>query len=145
MKIADVSKPCRVDRQSVSCLTVKCLRQVGAILLLLVSCVAPAMACMAPDAQMTVEERACCRMMKNDCGQMMEMPSSHDCCKKAPKTVGETALKTDTVTVHPLTFAVLWVSSFDLLAPHDAITGWVQRPEHSPPKAPLSSIAVLRI
>ena len=123
----------------------KSLRQFGVILLLLVSCVAPAMACMAPGAEMTVEERACCRMMKNQCGQMMEMPASHDCCTKAPKTVGETALKTDTVTVHPLTFAVLLVSSFDLFTPHDAVTGWLQRPEHSPPKAPPSSITVLRI
>lgn len=55
---------------------VKVMHKLGAILLLLVSFVAPAMACMAPDAEMTVEERACCRMMKNDCGQM-EMPISH--------------------------------------------------------------------
>jgi len=121
------------------------VRQLGAILLMLVSCVAPAMACMAPNAAMTIEDRACCRMMKNDCGQMMDMPASHDCCKEVPKTVAEAALKTDTVTVHPLTFAVLVVASFDLLGPHDAIVGWVQRPEHSPPKPPPSSITVLRI
>jgi hypothetical protein len=124
---------------------VKFLRQFGAILLLLVSCVAPAMACLAPSAEMTTEERACCRMMKNDCGQVMDMPASHDCCKRAPKTVGETALKTDSVTVHPLTFAVVVIASFDLLAPHDAITGWVQRPQHSPPEAPPSAITILRI
>jgi hypothetical protein len=124
---------------------VKVLRQFGAILLLLVSCVAPAMACMAPNAKMTNEERACCRMMKNDCGQMMDMPASHHCCKKSPQTLGEAALKTNTVTVHPLMFAVLVVASFDLLGPYDAITGWVQRPEHSPPKAPPSTITVLRI
>ena len=123
----------------------KSIRQFGAILLLLVSCVAPAMACMTPNAEMTTEERACCRMMKNQCGQMMEMPASHDCCKKAQKTVGEAALKTDIVTVHPLTFAVLWGSSFDLFDPRDAVAGWAQRPEHSPQKAPPSSITVLRI
>ncbi len=121
------------------------LRQFGAILLLLLCCVAPAMACMAPNAEMTFEERACCRMMKNDCGQMMDMPASHDCCKETPKTVGEAALKTDTVTVHPLMFAVLVAASFDLINPQDAIVGWVQSPEHSPPKPPPSCIAVLRI
>ena len=123
----------------------KLLRQFGAILLLLVFCAAPAMACMVPDAQMTTEERACCRMMKNQCGQMMEMPASHDCCKKAPKAASGGALKTDTVIVHPLAFAVLSVSSFDLVAPQNAITGWVQRPEHSPPKAPPSTITILRL
>ena len=123
----------------------KAIRQIGAIVLLLVSCVAPAMACMAPNAEMTTEERACCRMMKDDCGQMMDMPASHDCCKTAPKTAGEIALKTDTVTVHPQTFPVMAIASFELLAPHDAITGWVQRPEHSPPKIPPTRITVLRL
>jgi hypothetical protein len=114
-------------------------------LLLLVSCVAPAIACMAPDAEMTTEERACCRMMQNQCGQMMEMPASHDCCKKAQKTISEAVIKTNTIAIHPLTFAVVFVSSFDLLAPHNALTGWVHRPEYSPPKPPPSSITILRI
>jgi hypothetical protein len=121
------------------------MRQLGAILLLLVSCLAPAMACMAPNAEMTTEERACCRIMKNDCGQMMDMPGSHDCCKKAPKTVAEAALKTNTVNVHPVTLAVLLVALFDLGASHDAMRGWVQRPEHSPPRTPASSTTILRI
>ena len=79
----------------------RCLRQFGALLLLLVSCVAPAMACMAPAAQMTVEERACCRMMKSQCGQT-EMPASHDCCKKTPGTLADNAFRTDTASFHPL-------------------------------------------
>jgi hypothetical protein len=99
---------------------------------------------MAPDAQMTTEERACCRMMKSQCGQM-EMPASHDCCKKAPKSVSESALKTDTLSLHPLMFAALWVSTFDLLAPQDATIGWIQRPQDSPPKSPPSTITILRI
>jgi hypothetical protein len=124
---------------------IRTLRQFGTILLLLVFCVAPVKACLAPDAEMTTEERACCRMMKNQCGQSMEMPASHDCCKKAPKTVSEAVIKTNTITIQPLTLDVALVSSFDLVAPHDAITGWVQRPEHSPPKPPASSITILRI
>jgi hypothetical protein len=113
-------------------------------LLLLVSCVAPAMACMAPDAEMTVEERACCRMMKSDCGQM-EMPASHDCCKKTSGTLQATALKSDSVSVHPVVAVEVRVSSFDLFPPHNATNGWVQRPEHSPPKSPPSTISALRI
>lgn len=123
----------------------KAIRQFGAIVLLLLSCVAPAMACLAPDAQMTTEERACCRMMKNDCGPMMEMPASHNCCKKVPAAVSETALKTDAIAVHPLILHLLVVSSFDVFASHDASTGWVRSPEHSPPKAPPTNITVLRI
>jgi hypothetical protein len=123
---------------------VKSLRQFGAVLLLLVSCVAPAMACVAPAAQMTVEEQACCRMMKSQCGQM-EMPGSHDCCKKSPATVYDNALKTDTAAFHPAVFVTLWVSSFDLLAPQAVAEGWLLRPEHSPPKSPPSIISSLRV
>ena len=122
----------------------KSLRKLGAVLLLLVSCVAPAMACMAPDAEMTVEERACCRMMKSDCGQM-EMPASHDCCKKTSGTLQPSALKSDSVSFHPLVAVEVRVSSFDLLPPPDPTNGWVQRPEHSPPKSPPSTISVLRV
>lgn len=123
---------------------VKSLRQFGAILLLLVSCVAPAMACVAPDAQMTTEERACCRMMKSLCGQMA-MPTSHGCCKKAPTDDHDNALKTETVSFHSAAFVALWVSSFELLSPQGASNGWIQRAEHSPPKSPPSAITILRI
>ena len=123
---------------------VKSLRQFGVILLLLVSCVAPAMACVTPDVQMTAEERACCHMMKSQCGQM-EMPSSQDCCKKAMSSDHESALKTDTASFHPAAFVAGWTSSFELLAPHGVGNGSVQRPEHSPPKSPPSAITVLRI
>ena len=125
-------------------LEVNSLRQFGAVLLLLVSFVAPAMACMAPDAEMTVEERACCRMMKNDCGHM-EMPASHDCCKKTPGTVKDSALRSNSITFHPLVAVAACVPLFDLFPPHDAANGWIQRPEHSPPKPPPSIISALRV
>jgi hypothetical protein len=99
---------------------------------------------MAPDAQMTAEERACCRMMKSECGQM-EMPVSHDCCRKTPAGAHDNALKTDTVSFHPVVAVALWVSSFELLAPQDATNSRVQRPEYSPPKSPPPAITILRI
>jgi len=120
------------------------LRQFGVVLLLLVSFVAPAMACMAPDAEMTAEERACCRMMKNDCGQM-EMPASHDCCKTTPGSMRDGVLSSDSVASHPVEGRQVCVAYLDLL-PHREITdGWVQRPEHSPPKPPPSIISVLKV
>jgi len=130
--------------RSVSFRQVKSLRQAGVILLLLVYCVAPAMACMTPDVQMTTEERACCEMMNHQCGQM-DMSGSHDCCKKAPKTVFDNALKTDAAALHPVIFVSLWVSSFDIVGPRDSREDWVQRPQHSPPKPPPSTIDILRI
>jgi hypothetical protein len=99
---------------------------------------------MTPDAEMTVEERACCRMMKNDCGQM-EMPASHDCCKKTPGTLHDSALRSDSVPFHPLVAVAVWVLSFDLVPAHDATNGWFQRPENSPPKPPPSIISALKI
>src|SRR6267142_2275544 len=39
---------------------------------------APVMACLAPDARLTDEERECCREMAGQCD---EMPSSHSCCQ----------------------------------------------------------------
>ena len=121
----------------------KPLRQLGAVLLLLVSFVAPAMACMAPDAQMTIEERACCRMMRSRCGQM-EMPTSNDCCKKALNGVQDVALKPDT-SFNPAAFAAMVVSSLDKLTPEGWSVGRIQRPDHSPPTVPPSAIAILRI
>jgi hypothetical protein len=53
----------------------------GLMLALLMSFIAPAMACSIPDAHLTVSERACCLQMKRQCGNMA-MPASHGCCHK---------------------------------------------------------------
>jgi hypothetical protein len=42
---------------------------------------APLMACLTPDAQLTAEEKACCRAMAGQCGDMG--PSGHSCCDEA--------------------------------------------------------------
>ncbi len=121
----------------------KSLRQFGVVLLLLVSLVAPAIACATPGAQMTTEERACCRMM-SQCGQM-EMPTSQDCCKKELSGDHESALKTDTASFHPVAVVAIWAASFEVFAPQGVGDGWVQRPEDSPPKSPPTAITILRI
>ncbi len=122
----------------------KFLHQLAAVLLLLLLFVVPAMACIAPDAAMTAEERACCRMMKNNCGQM-EMPASHDCCKKKPAALQDTSLRCDLVTFHLLVSTEVCASFLDLLPSAEPPYGWVQRPEHSPPKSPPSIISALRL
>jgi hypothetical protein len=122
----------------------KALRQFGVLVLLLASCLAPAMACMVPDAQMSTEERACCRMMKYQCGQM-EMPASHGCCQKTPPSVHNSALDTKAVTFHPVVIPVSWLAVSELVNPTSYVTGWVEQPDSSPPKSPPSTISILRI
>jgi len=120
------------------------LRQFGVLVLLFASCLAPAMACMVPDAQMNTEERACCRMMKNQCGQM-EMPASHGCCQKIPSSIHDNALDTKAVVFQPVAVPAIWLAVSELLSPASAVTEWVERPDYSPPKSPPATISILRI
>jgi hypothetical protein len=122
----------------------KGLRQFGVLVLLLVSCLAPAMACMVPDALMNTEERACCRMMKNQCGQM-GMPASHGCCQKTLPSVHDNALDTKSLTFHPAVVPVIWLAVSEFVNPYSAVTGWVDHPDYSPPKSPPATISILRI
>jgi|SRR5277367_5997944 len=119
-------------------------RQFGVLVLLLVSCLAPAMACMVSSTEMNTEERSCCRMMKTQCGQM-GMPASHGCCQKTPPSVHDNAMSTKVVTLHPVVVPVLWLAALELVSPNFAVTGWVEHPDYSPPKAPPSTISILRI
>jgi hypothetical protein len=120
------------------------LRQFGVLVLLLASCLTPAMACMVPNAEMSTQERACCRMMKNQCGQM-EMPASHGCCQKTPPSVHDSALETTAVTFHRDVKPIIWLAAPELVQPTSAITGWLEHPDYSPPKSPPSTISILRI
>jgi hypothetical protein len=120
------------------------LRQIGVLVLLLVSCLAPTMACMIPNAEMSAQERACCRMMKNQCGQM-QMPASHGCCQKTPPSVHDDALNTKTVSFHAAVVPVIWLAASELANPAFAVTGWIEHPDYSPPESPPASVAVLRI
>jgi hypothetical protein len=122
----------------------KSLRQFGVLILLLVSCLAPAMACMVPDAQMNTHERACCHMMKNQCGQM-KMPPSDGCCQKSPLGVRDNALDTKVTTFHPVAAPVIWLAAFELVNSASSITGWAEHLDDSPPQFPPSSVSNLRI
>jgi hypothetical protein len=83
-------------------------RQFGVLVLLLVPCVAPVMACVVSNTEMNTEERACCRrMMKNQCEQMDNMPASHGCCQKTPATVHDSVLDTKAVTFHSVVVPVI--------------------------------------
>jgi hypothetical protein len=121
------------------------LRQFGVVVLLVLSSLAPAMACMVPNAEMSTEERACCRMMKNQCGEMDNMPASHGCCQKTPLGILDNALNTKAGSFHPLVAPAVWLAAFELVKPPSTVIGWIQHPDYSPPKSSPSAISVLRI
>ncbi|NYF90016.1 hypothetical protein HDF08_002083 [Edaphobacter lichenicola] len=121
------------------------VRQFGVLVLLLMSCLAPAMACMVSSTEMNTEERACCRMMKNQCGLTDNMSASHGCCQKTPPSVHENALDTKAVTFHPVVADVIWLAAFEMLNRPVTIIEWVEHPDYSPPKPPPSTISILRI
>lgn len=126
-------------------MAMRIFRQFGVLVLLLVSCLAPAMACVVSSTEMNPEERACCRMMKNQCGQMDNMPGSHGCCQKTPPSVHDNALDTKAVTFHPVVAPVIWLAAFELVNPASTVAGWVERPDYSPPESPPATISILRI
>lgn len=76
------------------------LRKFGVFAMLFAALLTPTMACAVADSPMTSEERACCQMMKNHCGEK-GMPASHGCCKKIPGGLYDNALNTKGSDVSP--------------------------------------------
>jgi len=122
----------------------RALRQFVALVLLLTSLLSPAMACMTPDTPMTAEERACCRMMNYQCGQM-QMSNSSGCCQKAPSNAYDTALDTKAAAFHPAVLPAEWLGALQLVNPDSSVAGWGEHRDCSPPKSPPSTISILRI
>ena len=117
-------------------------RQFGVLLLLLASSLAPAMACMVPDAQMSTQERACCRMMKSQCEQM-QMPASHGCCQKTPQTAQAISPNASKASIDPVAVTDVWLTASELLNPITVVSGLVDRLEYSPPQSPPSAVSIL--
>lgn len=113
-----------------------------AVLLLLLTA-APLMACVT-EQSMTHEEQACCRLMKNQCGQM-EMPASHGCCQKDSQAAHQRALQIKAVDLHCGSAAVMHSEAVVLWQPVLNWAGWLERSEFSPPQSLPSSISILRI
>lgn len=120
------------------------LRKFGALVLLLTSFLSPALACTVADMPMTSEERACCQMMKGQCGEK-GMPASHGCCHKIPGSVYDNALNKKAVTLHPVAVPVTWLPAHELGIPTSSIHGWVEHRDDSPRESPPSTIFILRI
>lgn len=116
-------------------------RQFGALVLLLIWSLVPAMACTLPDAQMTPAERACCVQMQRNCGGM-EMPASHPCCQKQVRTEQSAVVQEGQSTSQPIVSQI--VRGMQMVLPVSPM-----REQHalnvSPPQSPPSAITVLRI
>ena len=91
----------------------KFLSNLGALLLLNIISLSPVLACMAPEAQMSAAERACCHIMKYECGQM-RMPASHGCCQKTLASVNMAAVEKKAALFHPAATAFAGSMSADL-------------------------------
>ena len=122
----------------------RALRQFGVLVLLLASCRSPAMACMTPGAQMTTEERACCRMMNYQCGHM-QMSESSGCCQKAPSSAFDNTLATRPSAMHPVAITVVWLTASEGLNQVSSDAGRFEHADYSPPESPPSTISILRI
>lgn len=124
--------------------SVKFLSHLGALLLLNIICLSPVMACMAPDAQMSAAERACCRIMKSECGQM-QMPASHGCCEKTLPSITVVALDRKTVLFDPAgTDFVKWMAT-DLLGSKHVQSDFISDLNASPPRNSAPTFSNLRI
>jgi hypothetical protein len=118
-------------------ITVTRSRQLGALVLLLVWSLMPAMACTLPDAQMTPAERACCVQMHEQCGGM-DMPASHSCCHKQAPTQQSAVAHSNVqpaVLGHTATVQLAAPSSY-LLVAHSLVAVL--------PQSPPASITILR-
>src|SRR6185437_491089 len=102
---------------------VKLVRQLGVLVILLGLCLAPTMACVVLNAQMTADESACCRMMHGQC-QQMEMPASYGCCQKTQPSVFAAVLYREAGTSASHATPVTWAAVSDRVHRIPTPTGW---------------------
>jgi hypothetical protein len=124
--------------------SVKFLTNLGALLLLNIICLSPVLACMAPNAQMSAAERACCHIMKNECGQM-KMPASHGCCQKTLPGITMVVVDKKAALFHPADTDFVKLMATDLLDQQRWQSEVLSVPGASPPGNFAPTISNLRI
>ena len=123
------------------------LRHAGVLILLLVSYLSPAAACMMPGAQLNVQERACCRAMMGQCGGA-NMPVSRSCCQNTRASVRNAIPSVDEYALNSniAKFDALTVASKVLPGPRFLTSSTpVELIGSSLPQSPPASVSVLRI
>jgi hypothetical protein len=119
--------------------------RIGAALLVLLSLLAPTMACALPGSQMTAAEHACCRQMKGECGSM-KMPASHSCCQKTAQVSQMGAVpQPESGTKSPAISIAAVVPESPVLETPTLVYHPLAKPNDSPPGYAVPTFSVLRI
>lgn len=119
------------------------LSHLAMILALVLSMLAPTMACALPNAQMTAQEKACCRMMKGHCGSM-HMPASHGCCQKSMQANHLDAVQPQSISVQTIAVGAV-LPSLTIFNHRVSVLERISPQQPSPPISPPSTVSVLRI
>jgi hypothetical protein len=117
--------------------------KLAASALLLLVCGAPLMACLAPNAQLTEEEKACCRDMAGECSGM-EMAADHSCCQKIVPSPKDALVK-QLAAIDDAAAAAAAIAAQGTLSPAVPEQSRDLPADRHPPPITPSSRAVLRI
>lgn len=104
----------------------------------------PLMACMLPDADLTVEERECCKNMADDCSQMT-MPASHSCCKAVTRQTDSYLINPRFPAAHSISSITAFAVAIECPVPASPLHANTIFEGHSPPTSPPETISILRI
>ncbi len=111
------------------------------ILVLIVLCGYPALACLNSAGEMTAVERECCEKMAQECGSM-NMPGSHSCCQTEMRR-SNPMLVIAIVYFVPLAPSTASVNDLFVLPISKADFSVFE--VHPPPESPPGSPSILRI
>lgn len=124
----------------------KALRQFALVVAVILPLPAPTMVCALPNAHLTPAERACCKQMRRECGEMT-MPPSWGCCLMEVPTAATWNVP---VQVMPRNAQADWVviavsPSAAFLPVQADVADQAHRPTRFIPQSPPSTISILRI
>jgi len=117
------------------------LRKFAAMLVALVMVGLPAMACLVSNAQLTSDERECCKQMAGMCGSG-PMANSHPCCKTTVHPRNDATVRAAWSPARVMLVAAVVSTSAEFPIPGRSIAADVAAP---PPESPPPVIEVLRI
>jgi hypothetical protein len=128
-------------------MTLKLVQKVAVFALAGLFATLPVMACVVPNAAMTAAERACCKKMAEQCGDM-GMAKSHPCCQSTATPADFHALKTASSQLNHVSLVLF--HALPLIAKADtyrSLAQWSSRVSctHSPPGLESLTTTVLRI
>jgi hypothetical protein len=128
-------------------MTLKLVQKIAVFALAALFTGLPVMACVVPNAAMTVAERECCKKMAGQCGDM-GMAKTHPCCQTTAAPADFHALKTASSQLHHvvlrLSHALPTTSQTDTYSSLAQRSSRVSCP-HSPPGLESLATTILRI